>query len=51
MLGTFQERAGERSEALATFRGLRDALTREGAFRSGGTLPERTRAALERLAL
>jgi tetratricopeptide (TPR) repeat protein len=50
MLGTFQERAGERADALATYRTLHEALTREGAYRFGGPLPDRTRAAMERLA-
>jgi hypothetical protein len=49
MLGTFQERAGARADALATYQKLHEALTREGAYRFGGPLPDRTRAAMERL--
>ena len=49
MVGTLQERAQERSEAIATFRALHDALDREGAFRLGGSLPDRTKEAIARL--
>ena len=40
---------GNRGEALATYRSLRDTLAREGALKSGGPLPERTVAAVQRL--
>jgi tetratricopeptide (TPR) repeat protein len=49
MRGHLEERAGRRAEALATFRDLRDVLSREGTLASGGPLPERTVAAVKRL--
>lgn len=49
MLGRFEENAGERAEALVTFRTLRDMLSREGALASGGPLPDGTVAAVKRL--
>lgn len=49
MLAGFQERAGERTAALATMRGLHDILRRDGSLASGGRLPERTVAAVKRL--
>ena len=49
MLGGFQERAGERTAALATMRGLHDILARDGSLASGGRMPDRTVAAVKRL--
>lgn len=49
MLAGFQERAGDRASALATYRSLRDVLVREGAVAHGGPLPDRTVAAVQRL--
>jgi hypothetical protein len=49
MLASFQERAGERTAALATVRGLHDILARDGSLAAGGRLPDRTVAAVKRL--
>jgi hypothetical protein len=49
MLGGFQERAGDRTAALATMRSLQDNLARDGSLASGGRLPARTVAAVKRL--
>ena len=50
VVATLQEQAGQRADALSTFRTLHDALAREGALAMGGPLPERTVAAVRRLA-
>lgn len=49
MRATLEERAGERGQALATYRTVRDALARDGALSSAGPLPEGTVKAIERL--
>lgn len=48
-LGTLQEHAGHRAEALATFTALRDRLAADGSLRGGGSLPDLTVAAVKRL--
>jgi hypothetical protein len=47
--GDLLERAGERSEALATYRTLHGSLAREGGLSGGGPLPEQTVEAIQRL--
>jgi tetratricopeptide (TPR) repeat protein len=49
MLATFEERAGQRTEALATYSALRDVLVKEGTLARGGPLSEDTVAAIKRL--
>jgi tetratricopeptide (TPR) repeat protein len=49
VLATLQEHAGQRAEALATFRLLRDTLAKNGGLASGGRLPDQTVEAVERL--
>ena len=49
VVATLQEQAGQRADALSTFRTLHDALARGGSLAMGGTLPERTEAAVRRL--
>lgn len=49
MLGGFQERAGDRTAALATMRALHGILARDGSLASGGRLSDRTVAAVKRL--
>jgi hypothetical protein len=49
MRGTLEEYAGERAEALTTFKALRNAMDRDGRAASAGPLSERTAEAIGRL--
>jgi TIR domain len=49
MRGTLEEYAGERAEALTTFKALRSAMDRDGRAASPGPLSERTAEAIGRL--
>jgi hypothetical protein len=49
MLATLQEHAGAGADALANYQAVRDALAREGSLAHGGSLPDGTLAAIERL--